>query len=118
MSKVNWFTGLVVVYLAAIILYSFKDNGDYFWGLYHNYAKLFLMFALIAFGFKKEKNKLDVGLVLGIAASNVFTAICFQLWYNSRDSNHPFETEPNIFCIIVVGIFILSILIINKIWKR
>lgn len=111
MGKVNWFTLAIVLYLGAIAFYAFKDTQDDFWGVYHNWVSTYLIIILVAGGIKSNKTKLDVTFLISIGIVKVFTAIAFQLWYNTKFKNHPYNDDPNIFCIIVVGIFAVTILI-------
>lgn len=109
MGKVNWFTLAIVLYLGAIAFYAFKDSQDEFWGAYHNWAGTYLVLILIGGGLKIKKTNLDVTLMIAVGIVKIFTAIAFQMWYNTKFKNHPYNDDPNIFCIIVVGIFAVTI---------
>lgn len=111
MGKVNWLTYAIALYLGAIVFYAFKDSQDGFWAVYHNWVGTYLVLTLIAGGIKKNKNKLDITLLIATGIVKIFTAIAFQMWYNTDFKTHPYNDDPNIFCIIVVVIFSVTILV-------
>ena len=111
MQRLNWLTILIALYVGAIIMYAFKDSQEPFWALYHNWVTTYMAIVLILGALKKNKSNLDKSLLISIGLVKLFTAVAFNVWYCSGYKDHPYNNDPNIFCIIVVVTFGVAIFV-------